>query len=79
MSTAERQFLYMPFQHSESAADQDRAVALFADIGDEQALRYARLHRNVIGRFGRFPGRNAALGRANTPDEDAFLAEEQAF
>jgi uncharacterized protein (DUF924 family) len=79
MTIPERQFLYMPFQHSEDTADQHRAVALFASIGDEQSLRFAELHRDVICRFGRFPGRNAALGRANTPEEEAFLAQEQAF
>ena len=79
MTIPERQFLYMPFQHSEDAADQDRAVALFASTGDEQSSRFAELHRDAIRRFGRFPGRNAALGRPNTPEEKAFLAQEQAF
>jgi uncharacterized protein (DUF924 family) len=79
MTVEERQFLYLPFQHAETAADQERALALFANLGDEKALRYAELHRDVIRRFGRFPGRNAALGRPNTPAEEAFLAEEQAF
>ncbi|MBA2919844.1 DUF924 family protein [Sphingomonas sp. MAH-20] len=79
MSIPERQFLYMPFQHSEDAADQDRSVALFTALGDGKSLDYATLHRDVIRRFGRFPGRNAALGRPNTSDEEAFLAEDQAF
>jgi uncharacterized protein (DUF924 family) len=79
MTVEERQFLYLPFQHAETAADQERALKLFASLGEETALRYAELHRDVIRRFGRFPGRNAALGRPNTPDEEAFLAEEQAF
>ncbi|MFB2530987.1 DUF924 family protein [Paracoccus sp. p4-l81] len=71
---APRQFFYLPFMHSEALADQDRAIALFDDRlpGDNQ--RHARLHRDVIARFGRFPWRNADLGRATTPDEAAFLA-----
>lgn len=79
MDPAERQFLYMPFQHSEDAVDQERSVALFEALGEEQALRFARLHRDVIARFGRFPGRNAALGRTDTPEEKAYLAEDQLF
>lgn len=79
MNAVERQFLYMPFQHSEDAADQERAVSLFGDIGDPKSLDFAHAHRDVIRRFGRFPGRNAALGRANTPEEQAFLAQDQLF
>ena len=79
MRATERQFLYLPFQHSEDAADQERSVALFEALGQPEPLRYAHLHRDVIGRFGRFPGRNAALGRANTAEEEAFLAEKQDF
>jgi uncharacterized protein (DUF924 family) len=69
-----RAFLYMPFQHSENAEDQARSVALFATLGNAQALDYAERHREVIARFGRFPHRNAALGRASTVDEQAYLA-----
>ena len=68
-----RMFFYLPFEHSEAMADQDRAVALFTALGDGELLRYARAHREVIVRFGRFPHRNAALGRSNTPDEQAWL------
>lgn len=69
-----RQFFYMPFMHSEDLVDQDQAVALFdARLpGDNQ--RHARLHRDVIARFGRFPWRNADLGRTSTDDEQALLA-----
>lgn len=67
----ERPFLYMPFQHSENLADQDRAVFLFTAIGDERYPSYARKHRDIIARFGRFPHRNAILGRAPRPDEIA--------
>ena len=65
----ERAFLYMPFQHSEDLADQNRGVLLFTELGDDEQLRYAKLHRDVIARFGRFPHRNAILGRAPRPDE----------
>lgn len=68
-----RMFFYLPFEHSEDMADQDRAVALFAALGNANLLAYANAHRDVIARFGRFPHRNAALGRTNTPDEQAWL------
>ena len=61
----------MPFQHSENLADQDRAILLFTAIGDERYLTYAKNHRDIIARFGRFPHRNAVLGRAPRPDEIA--------
>ena len=67
----ERKFLYMPFQHSENMEDQNRAVLLFTELGDEQQLGFAKKHRDVIARFGRFPHRNAILGRAPRPDEAA--------
>jgi uncharacterized protein (DUF924 family) len=69
----ERKFLYMPFQHSENLADQNRAVLLFTEIGDEEQMRYARHYREIIERFGRFPHRNAILGRAPRPGEDASV------
>jgi uncharacterized protein (DUF924 family) len=72
-----RPFFYMPFEHSEDLADQDRAVALFeahdAATGDVDSLKWAVIHRDIIRRFGRFPHRNAALGRRTTPEEQAFL------
>jgi uncharacterized protein (DUF924 family) len=64
LGEAERGFLYMPFQHSEDLDDQQRSLALFTALGNPQQLRYARLHHDVIERFGRFPHRNAVLGRA---------------
>ena len=67
----ERGFLYMPFQHSEDIADQRRSVALFTALGDEYLLGFARKHHDVIERFGRFPHRNAILGRAPRPQEVA--------
>ena len=68
-----RIFFYMPFEHSEAIADQQRAVALTMALGDARFTRYAVAHRDVIARFGRFPHRNAALGRVNTPEEQAWL------
>jgi uncharacterized protein (DUF924 family) len=65
----ERAFLYMPFQHSESLEDQNRSVLLFSELGDGRQLKYARLHHDVIEKFGRFPHRNALLGRAPRPAE----------
>ena len=66
-----RGFLYMPFQHSEDLDDQQRSIALFTALGDSDQLRYAKLHHGVIERFGRFPHRNAILGRTPRPDEVA--------
>ena len=65
----ERGFLYMPFEHSEVLADQKRSVQLFTALGDDYLLGYARKHHDVIERFGRFPHRNAILGRAPRPAE----------
>lgn len=64
-----RQFLYMPFMHSEDLADQDRAVSLFEKLGLEDNLKFAKMHRDLIARFGRFPHRNEALGRETKPEE----------
>ena len=71
----QRWFSYLPFEHSENIADQDHCVALFAGLGPDhqQGLDYARRHRAVIRRFGRFPHRNKILGRASTAQETAFL------
>lgn len=68
-----RLFLYLPFEHSEAMADQDRAVALLTALGNDNLLGYAKAHHDVIVQFGRFPHRNAALGRSSTPDEQAWL------
>lgn len=65
-----RMFCYLPFQHSERPQDQDRAVALLQASGDP---KWALHHRDLIRRFGRFPHRNAALGRENTAEEQAYL------
>ncbi len=71
----ECQFLYMPFMHSENPDDQDRAVELMEEIGNAEAADYARRHKAIIDRFGRFPHRNAVLGRASTPEEIEFLKQ----
>jgi uncharacterized protein (DUF924 family) len=71
-----RVFFYMPFEHSEAMADQERSVALAATLQGEDGrvyLDYAQRHREVIARFGRFPHRNRALGRDNTTEEQAWL------
>lgn len=80
-----RFFFYLPFEHSEAAADQAHSVALFRLWADEhegagreraqEQMKYVLLHQKVIDRFGRFPHRNAILGRESTPEELAFLAE----
>jgi len=70
---AERQFFYLPFMHSEDLADQERCIALFGESADARGLRHAETHADIIRRFGRFPHRNRALGRATTPEEQAFL------
>ncbi|MCL7464751.1 DUF924 family protein [Phaeovulum sp. NW3] len=68
-----RQFFYLPFMHAEDRAAQDRCIALFAERMPGDNLRHARAHADVIARFGRFPWRNAALGRVTTAAEQAFL------
>lgn len=75
----ERVFLYMPYMHSEDLSDQDLAVRLFEQAGLDEQLRYARGHRAIVRRFGRFPHRNEALGRASTREEQDYLASGDAF
>jgi uncharacterized protein (DUF924 family) len=67
-------FFYLPFEHAEDMAAQKRAISLFASLGNAEYLRYAELHRDLIARFGRFPHRNACLGRMSTPEETDYLA-----
>lgn len=79
MLPVERMFVYLPFEHSESLAEQDRSVALFAPLNGfsetSDAVEYAERHRAIVKRFGRFPHRNAALGRPDTPAEIEFLKQ----
>jgi uncharacterized protein (DUF924 family) len=70
---SDRQFFYLPFEHSEAIGDQERSCALVAATGDADLLKWAQLHADIIRRFGRFPHRNAVLGRTTTPEEQAFL------
>ena len=76
LAPEERKFLYMPLMHSEHLDDQNRGVLLFTRLGDEHQLGYAKHHRDVIARFGRFPHRNAVLGRASRPEEIAAGADK---
>jgi uncharacterized protein (DUF924 family) len=69
----ERRFFYLPLMHAENLADQERCIALCRAAGDAEGEKYAELHADVIRRFGRFPHRNAALGRITTAQERAFL------
>ena len=68
-----RGFFYLPFEHSEEMADQERGIALYKAAGDADGLKWAEVHADIIRRFGRFPHRNAVLGRTTTPEEQAFL------
>lgn len=70
-----RVFAYLPFEHSEALADQERAVELFSTLGEGRSTESAIAHRDAIRRFGRFPHRNRILGRSNTPEEDEYLKD----
>jgi len=75
MSPWHRTFFYLPFEHSEDLDDQNLSVELFTSLNIERSLEAATGHRDVIERFGRFPYRNEALGRENTPEEIEFLKD----
>lgn len=75
MTDDERAFLYLPLEHSEDPQDQADSVAAFAAIGNALYSDFAVQHRDVIARFGRFPARNAALGRVSTPAEQDYLSQ----
>jgi uncharacterized protein (DUF924 family) len=68
-----RNFFYLPFQHSEELADQERSLALYRALGDADNIKWADIHADIIRKFGRFPHRNAVLGRQTTAEEQAFL------
>lgn len=76
IETALRRFIYLPLQHSEDRADQDRQLALYQGMDRTEDDRWAEHHHEIIVRFGRFPHRNRALGRESTPEEQAFLDED---
>ncbi len=75
----QKMFLYLPFEHSEDIKNQEKSVALFKALGDESILKYAVEHRDIIAQFGRFPHRNAILGRKSTLKEIDFLKTSGAF
>lgn len=79
LNDPQKAFLYMPFMHSESLADQDRSVALFRAAGLSENAQFAEHHRDIIRRFGRFPHRNAILGREDTPQERAYRSSAGAY
>ncbi len=70
-----RKFLYLPFMHSEVLAEQERSVALSLALNDEKTIEYAEDHADIIRRFGRFPHRNAIVGRESSAEELAFLQD----
>ncbi len=78
-SPVQRKFLYMPFMHAENLQDQDAGLVLFEQLKDTQTLDYARHHRAIIARFGRFPHRNSDLKRPSSPEEIAFLKQADAL
>jgi uncharacterized protein (DUF924 family) len=75
LEPSRRAFIYLPFQHSEDAQDQARSIELFTALGQPLNLDFALRHKAIIDRFGRYPHRNAVLGRASTGEELAFLKE----
>jgi uncharacterized protein (DUF924 family) len=79
LDKAERQFLYMPFMHSEDPLVQGRCVELFESLNDPVLVGFATAHRDIVERFGRFPHRNAALGRVSTPEEIEFMRQHAGF
>jgi len=75
----QRAFVYLPFMHSESLADQALALKLFDQPGLEGNLRFARHHHGIVEKFGRFPHRNEILGRESSPAEIEYLNSKEAF
>jgi uncharacterized protein (DUF924 family) len=74
-----RRFFYTPFMHAEDLAQQERSVTLNEATGDPELAKWARHHRDIVARFGRFPHRNAVLGRESTSEEQVFLEQESKF
>jgi uncharacterized protein (DUF924 family) len=72
-----RRFFYLPFMHSESLRHQERSLALNEELGDPEVMKWARHHHDIVARFGRFPHRNAWVGRETTPEEARFLEESE--
>ncbi len=79
LSDEQKAFLYMPFMHSETLADQDKSIALYEKAGLNDNLKFSRHHRDIVIRFGRFPHRNEILGRSSTTAEINYLDSPEAF
>ncbi len=79
LDAAQKAFLYMPYMHSETLADQKCGLALFRAAGLDENLKFAEHHCDIVRRFGRFPHRNAILGRENTAQESVYLASDEAY
>lgn len=79
LSTVQKIFFYLPFEHSENLDEQDQAVAYCKAMGDEDFLKYAIAHRDVIAQFGRFPHRNDVMGRSSTDEEIEFMKSFNSF
>jgi uncharacterized protein (DUF924 family) len=79
LTAQQRLFLYIPFQHAEDRAVQARSIELFTRLGLDENLDYARRHKEIIDRFGRFPHRNEVLGRESTAAEREFVATHRGF
>ena len=79
LDDTQKAFMYMPYMHSEDMADQDKVLELFSNAGLGDNLKWAKHHREIVVRFGRFPHRNAILGRESTPEEIAYLQSDGAF
>jgi uncharacterized protein (DUF924 family) len=77
LTQMQRMFVLLPFMHSESPAMQKESVRLHMALASPDNLKYAEQHRDVIARFGRFPRRNAPLGRTSTPEEEAYMASTE--
>lgn len=74
-----RQFFYLPLMHSENLEDQERCVKIYEKLGNDYSLKFAREHHDIIKQFGRFPHRNAVIGRENTQQETEFLKTHTGF
>lgn len=79
LSDSERSFAYLPYMHSESKLVHQHALALYTELGNSQSLEYEIAHKAIIDRFGRYPHRNAQLGRVSSNEEEAFLLEHAGF
>ena len=79
LPVVQRGFFYMPFMHSESLAIHEEALRLFDQPGLEKRLKYEKMHMEILQQFGRYPHRNAILGRPSTKEEEEYLKEHAGF